>query len=146
MTDVEGSGGTFEGSAGLRQELEIGRRGRVPWSALLDEKLAPAPGAPERAEYVRWLVLATTGLQPAVVEAMLAQATGNEAALASARETFTRYAAEVETAVDARGHLIGDSLTAADLVVSSLVTWAASIGLVDPSAKVAEYAKRVAQR
>jgi glutathione S-transferase len=118
----------------------------VPWSALLDEKLAPAPGAPERAEYVRWLVLATTGLQPACVEAMLAQATGNDAALASAREAFTRYAAAVESALDDRTHLIGDSLTAADLVVSSLVTWGASIGLVEPSAKVAEYARRVAAR
>lgn len=118
-------------------------RVRVPWAAVLDERLAPPPGAPERADYVRWLVLATTALQPAVVEAMLARETGNEAALAMATEAFARHAGEVERALDGRGHLVGDTLTAADLIVGSVVSWAASLGLVEPSAKVAEYAKKV---
>jgi glutathione S-transferase len=118
------------------------RRKRMPWSAVLDEKLAPAPGAPERAEYVRWLVLATTALQPAVVEAVLARATGNEAALATAREALARHTDAVERALDDKGHLIGDSLTAADLIVGSVLAWATSVGLVEPSTKVAEYARR----
>jgi glutathione S-transferase len=114
----------------------------MPWSAVLDESLAPAPGAPERAEYVRWLVLATTALQPAVVEAVLARATGNEAALATAREALARHADAVERALDDKGHLIGDSMTAADLVVGSVLAWAATAGLMEPSTKVAEYARR----
>ncbi len=120
---------------------------RLPWAALLDSRLNPPPGTPERAEYVRWLVLATTALQPAVVEAMLARETGDADALASAREAFLRHADAVERALEANqgsGHLVGDSLTAADLVVGSVVSWAASLGLVDPSAKLAEYARKVA--
>ena len=117
---------------------------RLPWSALLDDKLAPRPGAPERAEYVRWLVLATAALQPAVVEAMLARETGNDVALASAQEAFRRHAGVVERALDAKSHLIGDSLTAADVVVGSVLSWATAVGLLEPSAKMAEYAKRVA--
>jgi glutathione S-transferase len=118
------------------------RKKRLPWSAVLDEKLAPAPDAPERAEYVRWLVLATTELQPTVVEAVLARATGNEAALARAKEALARHADAVERALDEKGHLIGNSLTAADLIVGSVLAWATSAGLVEPSAKVAEYARR----
>src|SRR5271166_4298072 len=78
------------------------QRLRVPWAAVLDERLAPPPGAPERADYVRWLVLAATALQPAVVEAMLARETGNEARLAMAREAFARHAGVVEHALDGR--------------------------------------------
>jgi glutathione S-transferase len=121
--------------------------GRLPWSAVLDERLAPPPGAPQRAEYVRWLVLATTALQPAVVEALLARETGNDAALEAATAAFQRHAGVVERALDANngtGHLIGDSLTAADLVIGSVVAWATSVGLVEPSARVAEYARKVA--
>jgi glutathione S-transferase len=119
--------------------------GRLPWSAVLDERLAPPPGAPQRAEYVRWLVLATTALQPAVVEALLARETGNDAALAAATATFQRHAGVVERALDANsGHLIGDSLTAADLVIGAVVTWATSVGLLEPTAKMAEYARKVA--
>ncbi len=120
------------------------RRGRLPWSALLDERLAPPPGARERTEHVRWLVLATTALQPAVVDALLARATGNEAALAIAKDALARHADVVERALDQRGHLIGDTLTAADMFVGSVVSWAASLGLGEPSSRVAEYAKRVA--
>ena len=116
---------------------------RVPWAAVLDERLAPPAGAPHRADYVRWLVLATTALQPAVVEAMLARETGNEAALAMAKEAFARHAGAVERALDNKGHLIGDTVTAADLVVGSVLSWAASLGLIEPSAKVAEYARKV---
>ncbi len=122
------------------------RGSRLPWSALLDEKLAPAPGAPERAEYIRWLVLATTGLQPAVVEAVLANATGNAPALAVAKEAFARHAGVVERALELKDHLVGDTLTAADLVVGSVLWWATSVGLVEPSTKVAEYAKKVVGR
>lgn len=118
-------------------------RVRVPWAAVLDERLAPPPGAPHRADYVRWLVLATTALQPAVVEAILARETGNEAALERAKEAFARHAGAIERALDDKGHLIGDAVTAADLVVGSVVAWAASLGLIEPSAKVAEYAKKV---
>jgi glutathione S-transferase len=80
-----------------------------------------------------------------VVEALLARETGNDAALAAATATFHRHAGVVERALDENsGHLIGDSLTAADLVIGSVVTWATSVGLLEPSAKVAEYARKVA--
>jgi glutathione S-transferase len=112
-----------------------------PWSVVLDDEHAPPPSTPERQEYLSWLFFAVTKLQPSVLEAFLVRDDAD--AFAHARAAFEAYARVVEDALAARSHLVGALRTAADVKVATVLVWAASMGLLDASPRLREYAKRV---
>lgn len=112
------------------------------WSLVLDEELTPSDEQ-RRPEYVQWLTYAAATLQPSVLEAMLVEAKGEAAALAHARTTFAEHARVIERALAGRPHLLGDELTAADVVVGRVLAWAVSLGLLERGSSLATYARRV---
>jgi len=112
------------------------------WSLVLDEELTPSDER-QRPEYVQWLTYAAATLQPSVLEAMLVEARGQSAALSRARSTFAEHARVVERALAGRSHLLGDELTAADVVVGRVLAWAVSLGLLERDSSLATYAARV---
>jgi glutathione S-transferase len=121
------------------------------WALVLDRELSPARGAPNRRDYVRWLLYAAAKLKPAVIEAMLVAAKGDTVGLERARRLVTEQARVVEEALCVAGetgeklHLLGDKLTAADLVVGRVLAWAEGLSLLEPGAKLAAYVAYVAR-
>ena len=112
-----------------------------PWSVVLDDEHAPPPSTPERREYLSWLFFAVTKLQPSVLEAFMSR--DDAAAFAHARAAFESHARVVEDAIAARTHLVGEQPTAADVKVGTVLAWAASMGLLDRSPRLRDYAQRV---
>jgi glutathione S-transferase len=111
------------------------------WSVVLDDEHAPPPSTPERREYLSWLFFAVTKLQPSVLEAFMVR--DNASAFAHARAAFESHLHVLEEALAARSHLLGELRTAADVKVGAVLSWAASMGLLDCSPQLREYAKRV---
>jgi glutathione S-transferase len=86
-----------------------------------------------------------TELAPTVLEAMIAAERRDEAALATARQSFEAHACVLERALAQASHLLGEVRTAADVKVGSVLAWAQSLelGLVETHPLLAEYARRV---
>jgi glutathione S-transferase len=115
------------------------------WSFVQDDDHAPPPGSEGRSSYLRWLFFAVTELQPTVLEAMIASERCDEAALATARQSFEEHACVLERALEQASHLLGEVQTAADVKVGAILAWAQSLhlGLVEAHPLLAEYARRV---
>ena len=110
------------------------------WTKLKVDEDAPPPSTPERRDYVRWLFFAVTKLQPSVLEAFIAK--DDAPAFEKARQVFLGYARELETALEGRMHLLGETRTAADAKMGAVLAWAESIGLLPADAKLSAYARR----
>ncbi len=84
-------------------------------------RLAPAVGTPERAEFYFWLIDLTSNLQPALMRVIYPERYGQtgvrEAAAAQAAAQFAR----VDAHLRGRSWLVGDSSSAADLLLFTLV-------------------------
>jgi glutathione S-transferase len=118
------------------------------WSFVEDDDHAPPPGSEGRSSYLRWLFFAVTELSPTVLEAMIASERRDDAALASARQSFEAHACVLEKALAKASHLLGEVQTAADVKVGAILAWAQSLdlGLVEAHPRLAEYARRVLDR
>jgi glutathione S-transferase len=118
------------------------------WSFVQDDDHAPPPGSEGRSNYLRWLFFAVTELAPTVLEAMIAAERRDEAALATARQTFETHACVLERALAHASHLLGEVQTAADVKVGAIIAWAQSLdlGLVETHPLLADYARRVLDR
>jgi glutathione S-transferase len=118
------------------------------WSFVQDDDHAPPPGSEGRTSYLRWLFFAVTELAPTVLEAMIASERRDEAALATARQTFETHAKALEQTLANTSHLLGDVQTAADVKVGTILAWAQSLGLglVEAHPLLADYARRVLDR
>ena len=111
----------------------------------VEKKLAPPPGARERALYLQWLHYAAAALDPPLLEATLA-ADRDDHAAATARKTFVQRTHVVEVALHGTAHLVGDELTTVDVVVGSILKGAAALGLVREGSRLQLYMARLTAR
>jgi len=114
-------------------------------------KLAPAIGTDDRAKYYRWIVFAPATVDP-VLETLtrqtrfLPQEKRNPALVEEAKGKWGVIARVLEEAVDGRSYIVGNSFTAADVVVASVVGWVAFLGMLGDHPKLAAYAEPFRQR
>lgn len=113
--------------------------------------LAPALGTDERARYYRWIVYVPATLDP-VLETitmhtrMLPEAKRNPALVESARGRLAPIAAVLERALADRSYVVGDSFTAADVVVASGIAWMGFLGALESHPILAAYLQRMRER
>ena len=136
-------------------DLVIGESGAI-LLALADRyrdraELAPEPATPDRARFDDLCFYTLTELDAALYvirrhEGLPSIYGEAPAACKAAREYFLRQVGEIERRLaDGRAHLMGDAFSAADILVSSCLEWAAvvSIPLSDP---LLAYRERVRAR
>jgi glutathione S-transferase len=110
-----------------------------------DKHLAPPLGSNERANYYRWMVYIPATVDP-VVETLtiqtrfLPEAQRNADVLANAQRKWKHIAAVLESAVDGKQYIVGNSFTGADVVVTSAIGWLRFLGMLDEHPKLAAYA------
>lgn len=99
-----------------------------------EAKLAPPLGSDARAQYYRWIVYVPATVDP-VLETItmhtrfLPEHLRNPALVESARGRLGAIIRVLEAALAGRTYLVGDSFTAADIVVGSAIGWMAFIGV-----------------
>jgi len=96
-------------------------------------RLEPAVGAPERARYLQWFHWGEATLLPPIVQMnshrfVLPEADRSEKVIDVSRRQLARVLAVLEAAVEGRDFLIGEGLTAADIMVCYGVTLARLVG------------------
>ncbi len=90
--------------------------------------LAPAPGAPERADYLQWMIYFANTLQPAFRAWFYPDEPAGpeqaDAAMAHARPRIKAAFARLDRwFADGRAYLLGERLSAADFLATMLARW-----------------------
>jgi glutathione S-transferase len=111
--------------------------------------LAPAPGGALRGAYYQWIVYAVTTLEPPLADIWLQRQqpeTDRDPGMQrAALERFQQSAKVLETALGS-SYLLGESFSAADVLVGSIVVWAESMGLLAGHQRLAAYAALIRSR
>jgi glutathione S-transferase len=101
-----------------------------------DKRLAPPVGTPARGYYYQWIHFAMSTLEPPLLTIFLHTVMKPEAEripqlVGPAREQLRAALAVLDHALTGRTFLVGDDLTAADVMVGSTLAWAQMIGVLD---------------
>jgi glutathione S-transferase len=114
-------------------------------------RLAPAVGTPERARYYQWMFYTIGTLEPPLIQVFmhtvnLPEAQRSAAAVAEGRSKFAEIAEVIASNLGDKPFLLGDHLSAADIMVGSTVIWAQLLGLLNDWPVLTDYANRLSSR
>ncbi len=111
---------------------------------------APPANTPARATYYQWAFYAVTQLEGPVgryfYENRKAEGDRSQAVLEAAAAEFAVMLAPLESALRGKSWLVEDSFTAADVLVGSILAWAAAMGLTPSEGVIADYVARCVAR
>jgi glutathione S-transferase len=107
--------------------------------------LAPAPSAPERGTYYRWMFFASGCVEPALIDRMTARP-------ASPRPTANGYGcyedtvSTLEKALTPGPYILGDRFSAADVYIGSQIRFGMMMKSLEPKPVFESYVSRLEQR
>lgn len=107
--------------------------------------LAPAPGSLARGPYCQWIVYAAGVMEPALMDTVFPRASQPPAMMAgwpSFEETLKR----VEAALKPGPWLLGETFSAADVTIGSLLGWLRGWGKLPEPERFEAYLGRIAER
>lgn len=111
-----------------------------------DAGLAPAPGDPERAPYLRWLFFAAGPVEAAVTNHALGLDPPADKARAVGYGSYGAVMDGLEAAVSAAPYIAGDRFSAADVYVGSQIMWGLLFGTMEKRPAFEAYWNRLADR
>ncbi len=106
--------------------------------------LAPPIGDALRGPYLRWLVYYAACFEPAVVDRALGRDAGGRAM--SPYGDYDTVIGIVTAALSASPYLLGERVSAADILWGTALGWTTAFRLVPESPEIAEYVRRIADR
>jgi len=100
-----------------------------------DKRLAPAPGDPQRALYLQWIVFSVASIERVAEQVddharRLPEGDRQPRLADAARARFAELARVVATALGDREYLVGGDFSAADIMMASGFAWAKQLGLL----------------
>jgi glutathione S-transferase len=107
-----------------------------------ETNLAPPIGSPLRGRYLSWMVYSTSQLDPAMVDHMIGAETVRQRGWTDLETCKTA----IERELADRAYLIGDSFTAADVMIGSTFIWQRMMGQTSGRAKLDAYVDRLLAR
>ncbi len=109
-----------------------------------DLGLAPALGFDEpRAAYCQWMVFGVATLEQAAMPVLMAPPEGPSP---EARDHLAAVFGVLDKAVDPGPYLLGESFSAADVMLGSMAIWADAAAALEPFPSLQKYAQRLSQR
>ena len=116
-----------------------------------EKHLAPPVGTPARGLYYQWMLYCIATLEPPVLQVffntvMLPEAQRSAAAAEEGRQKFTEVARVLSQALTGKTFLLGEQLSAADVMIGSTLAWSQSLGLLTGYPVLAAYTKRLTER
>lgn len=115
----------------------------------LDQGLAPSPTSPLRARYLMWQFYGAVTLEAAFLDAMSARKPDSplpDDKRAAAEARWQTALAFVEGGLGDKPWILGDTFSAADCVLGSLLVWAHSVKFLEGHAAAQGYAERCRAR
>ena len=109
-----------------------------------EAKLAPALDDPRRGAYLRWLAFYAASYEPALVDRFLERAPADP--MHTSYGDFDTMLSVLETQLAATPHLLGDSISAADVLWGVALSWCIAFGIVPARPVLVEYAQRISAR
>jgi glutathione S-transferase len=114
-----------------------------------DKGLAPPPESPLRGRYLSWMVWSMTTLEPPIGEVYLERLKPAEqqsaAVISAALERFEAAARVVEGELTGP-YLLGDELSAADVLVGCVLAFANMLGMLEGHERLRDYVARITAR
>ena len=114
--------------------------------ALPQAGLAPAPTAPERAPYLRWLFFAAGPLEQAVTAKAMGWVVPEGRQAMAGFGSFVDTLDALETALLPGPHICGEQFTAADVYVGSSLGWGLMFGTIEQRPVFVDYVARLKAR
>ena len=114
-----------------------------------EKGLAPPPDSPLRGRYLSWMVWSMTTLEPPIGDVYLERlkpAEQQSAAAVDAALARFRSSAQVLEGELAGPYLLGDSLSAADVMVGCVLAFAGMLGMLDGYPRLRDYVARITPR
>lgn len=106
--------------------------------------LAPATSDPKRGVYYRWMFFAPSCIEPMMLD-RLGKVT-RENTTAAGHGDFERVTASIEQALSYGPFILGDTFSAADVVMGSTLFFATMFGAIPKEGRVKDYVERIAAR
>jgi len=106
--------------------------------------LAPPIGDPQRGPYLRWMVFYAAAFEPALIDKARGVDPGKRA-----MSTYGEYDTVIDTLADALAkgpYLLGERLTAADILWGTAFGWTLAFKLVPERPVFVDYARRINER
>lgn len=116
-----------------------------------DRKLCPPPGTAARGMYYQWVVYSIATLEPPLIQIfqhtiMLPEDKRSPQAAEEAKKDFAAVARVLSDALSGKQFLLGDTFSAADVMIGSTLAWAAMLGLLSDFPVLQDYVARLTQR
>ena len=108
--------------------------------------LIPATGTHERGEVYQWAFFAMTELEPAMVRTIVTRRGSDPDETAKAEARLRKAADVLADVLAARGYLVGDRFTIADVVVGGVLESARQYDVLPDSSTVRSYLERLDSR
>ena len=107
------------------------------------KKLAPAIDSPQRGRFLQWLMFAPAVVEPAMVERMNKTP---ENTVQSGWGDYKRMEKALMDAMTPGQWLLGDTFTAADLYIASMLRFGMQFGMIDKQKPFEEFTARASAR
>lgn len=116
-----------------------------------DRKMAPDVGTPERAHYYQWLSFASSAVEPVVQAIFDATVTSPDPEksppiLAAAMKRWREVGKALDVAMAGKAYFVGERMTAADVILGSILNWAGQMDLLDDLPDLKSYAHYLTSR
>jgi len=116
-----------------------------------DRGFAPPLSSPARGAYYQWIIYAMATLEPCVATfvshaSKRADADGVPDTASESRAEFVRAARPLEEVLRSQPYLLGEKISGADLVLGSVLNWAALAGLIEDLPGLHPYVERLRAR
>ena len=116
-----------------------------------EKRLAPPVGTPARGLYYQWIVYSMATLEPPVLQVflhtvMLPEGQRSAATAEEGRTKFAEVARVLTQALTGKTFLLGEQISAADVMMGSTLAWSQFMGLLNGHPVLEAYVKRLSER